>query len=161
MNNNSLANFVWPEYKNDKERIKFFSRKYKDVGICEAFASEYNLKVNLPEQSSIRAELVPIEPVVGDVMDLMITSIDKNKVTFDAINLKKEVSSKVNLYRYDFFKQFVPKQPVKVMVTEVDKNKIMVDPITPLIDGWLCNYSGNKLYQKNINEPKPVIVKNL
>ena len=161
MINEPMADFIWPAYKNDKERIKYLSRKYKNASIYDAFVSEYNFNSSLSEQSRVNVESVPSEPRVGDVLKLTITSIDKNRIIFDTFNMKKEVSSKVNLYKYNFFKQFVPQTPVPCMVVDVDKNKISVDPIIPLMDNWLCNYSGNRLYQRNFNQPRPVIVKNL
>ena len=159
MINNPLADFVWPEYKNDKERIKLFSRKYKDVGIAEAFAQEYNQPIST--NLSVYVNEVPIEPRIGDVIDVHISSITKNLITFNTMSLKKDVTSKVNLYKYDFFKQYIPKEPVKALVTDVDKQRIVVDPIAPLIDRWLYNHIGDKLYQKNIANPKPIRVKNL
>ena len=153
-----MANFVWPEYKNDKERIKFLSRKYKDVSICEAFASEYDVKISkLPEM----VDVTPVEPHIGDILKVHITSIDKNKIVFDTMNLKNELISKVNLYKYNIFKQFTPTDYIKVLVTDIDHNRIYVDPIAPLIDSWLSRHVGDKLYQKQINNPKPVKVKNL
>lgn len=158
MISDSLANFVWPEYKNDKERIKFLSRKYKDSSIVDAFSEEYGVKIaELPE----RVDMVPFEPRVGDVLNVSIQSIDKNKVVFDTMNLKNELISKVNLYKYDFFKRFLPSDLVKVMVTDIDRQRIYVDPIAPLIDAWLSRHVGDKLYQKQIKNPHPVKVKNL
>ena len=131
-----MADFIWPAYKNDKERIKYLSRKYKNASIYDAFVSEYKFNSSLSEQSRVNVERIPSEPRVGDVLKLTITGIDKNRIIFDTFNMKKEVSSKVNLYKYNFFKQFVPQTPVPCMVVDVDKNKISVDPIIPLMDNW-------------------------
>lgn len=160
MTSNELANFVWPEYKTDKERIKMLSKKYKNVGIAEAFAQEYNHP--LPQLiNPDKIDLTPFEPRIGDVFEVSILSIEKNRVVFDTLNMKNELVSKVNLYKYDFFKKFVPSHPVKVMVTATDKRKITVDPISPLFDNWLCEYVGGRDVQKCIAAPKTVRVKNL
>lgn len=152
------ANFVWPEYKNDKERIKFLSRKYKDVSICEAFASEYKISIQpLHEQ----VDITPTEPRIGDVLNVHIASVDKNRVVFDTMNLKNELISKVNLYKYSIFRSFIPTDYVKVLVTNIDKQRIYVDPIAPLVDSWMSRHIGDKLYQKQIKNPRPVRVKNL
>lgn len=158
---NPINNFVWPEYKTDKERIKAISRKYKNVNICEAFEQEYGIKSLVTEMVINRSNLVPVEPKIGDIIDVSIVSIDKSKVVFDTLNLKNEMVSKVNLYKYDFFKQFVPSGPIKVLVSSIDKHKVVVDPITPLIDGWMNEYIGHKELCKIIGNPKTVKVKNL
>lgn len=158
---NSINSFVWPEYKTDKERIKALSRKYKNVSINEAFEQEYGIKSLVTEMVIERSNLVPVEPRVGDIIDVSIVSIDKSKVVFDTLNLKNEMVSKVNLYKYDFFKQFTPNGPVKVLVSSVDKHKVVVDPITPLIEDWMNEYIGHKELCKIIGKPKTVKVKNL
>lgn len=154
----NLQEFVWPAYKNDKERIRALSRKYKQSSIVEAFASEYNVNLDHVKEPM---NLVPAEPKAGQVVEVMITNIEKNKVTFDSINLKTDMVSKVNLYQYDFFKQYLPTEPVKVMVTAVDKFKVTVDPIVPLMDKWLVKHVSDKNYQRQINHPNPVTVRNL
>ena len=158
MTTNLKADFVWPAYKNDKERIKFLSRKYKDVPIVEAFASEYNFPIN---QLDEHVDITPVEPRIGDVLDVHIASIDKNRVVFDTMNLKNELISKVNLYKYSIFRNFIPTDFVKVMVTDIDKQRVYVDPIAPLMDAWMSRHIGDKLYQKQIKSPHPVKVKNL
>lgn len=160
MTNNTMGipGWDWPDYKNDKERIKFLSQKYKDVPIKNAFASEYSLNVEHVQEPM---NLTPIDPKIGQIVEVMITRIENNKITFDSINLKTELVSKVNLYQYDFFKKFLPTGPVKVVVTDVDKYKATVDPITPLIDNWLVKHISSKEYQRQLKNPKPVTVKNL
>ena len=153
--------FVWPEYKSDRERIKAISKKYKDLTITEAFESEYAFKSLLTNDIISKSNSAPIEPQIGDIMDVSIISIDKNKVLFDTLNLKTEMISKVNLYKYDFFKKFTPKGSIKVMVSSIDKRKIAVDPITPLMEQWMHEYIGNKDLCKIIGAPKTVKVKNL
>lgn len=163
MNKKTGAEFIWPEYKTDRERIKEFSRKYRDMSISEAFAAEYNIPCALGDDNKLnkRINTTPFEPRVGDLFDVSILAINKNNIVFDTLNLKTEIVSKVNLYKYDFFKKFVPSEPIKVMVSAVDKRKITVDPITPLFDKWLCEYIGERETHKNISSPKIVKVKNL
>lgn len=154
---NSLENFVWPEYKTDKERIKAVSQKYRGVSITEAFEQEYKFKTHANAE---KANATPLEPNVGDIINVLISSIDKNRVIFD-VNLKTEMVSKVNLYKYNFFKQFTPTTAVPVMVNSIDKQKIVVDPIKPLMERWMNEYIRNKDLCKVIGAPKLVKVKNL
>jgi ribosomal protein S1 len=153
-----IPDWNWPAYKNDKERIKALSRRYKNITIKDAFANEYSLNLDHVQEPT---NLIPAEPKVGQIVEVMITHIDKNKITFDSINLKTDMISKVNLYQYDFFKKYLPTDPVKVVVTDVDKYKVTVDPIMPLMDGWLVKQISSKVYQRQLRNPKPVTVRNL
>ena len=156
------AGFVWPEYKTDRERIRANSRKYKNVSITEAFAAEYNFKPTINEELKQTLDyFIPTEPKVGDVLEVVISDITKNKVVFNNINLKNELMSKVNLYKYEKFQEFIPKHPIKVMVTNVDKQRVTVDPIAPMLDEWLCYYVGDKANQKIIGDPQKIRIKNL
>lgn len=154
--------FIWPEYKTDKERIRAISRKYKNVSITEAFEQEYQFKSHATDEvKEVIDSFIPIEPNVGDVFEVRITDVTKNKVVFDNINLKNDLISKVNLYKYKQFQNFTPKHPVKVLVTGKSFHKIVVDPIAPLLDDWLSEYVGGKEFQKTIGEPKLVKIRNL
>lgn len=158
----SNEGFVWPEYKTDRERIRAISKKYKYTSIADAFASEYNFKPTLSQESKESLDLfIPVEPKVGDVLEVRISDVTKNNVIFDTINLKTELMSKVNLYKYEKFREFIPKNPIKVMVCSSDRRRIVVDPIAPLMDEWMCQYVGNKSEQKIIGDPQIIKVKNL
>lgn len=163
MNKKTGAEFVWPEFKTDRERIKAFSQKYRNMSIDEAFADAYGTQntIKYDDRTNKRINTTPFEPRVGDLFDVSILSINKNNIVFDTLNLKTEIVSKVNLYKYDFFKKFVPTEPIKVMVSAIDKRKITVDPIVPLFDEWMCEYIGARETHKNILKPKIVKVKNL
>lgn len=154
--------FVWPEYKTDRERIRAISRKYKNYSVVDAFAEEYGIKPTLSQElRDVLDNFIPIEPKIGDLLEVVISDITKNKVVFDNINLKNELVSKVNLYKYEKFREFIPKYPVKVMVTGVDKRRVTVDPLMPLLDSWMNEYIGGKDKQKVIGNPQIVKVKNL
>lgn len=154
--------FIWPEYKTERERIRAISKKYKNVSITEAFEQEYKFKSNVTDEvKEVIDTFIPIEPKVGDVIDVRIADITKNKVVFDNINLKNDLLSKVNLYKYERFRNFIPKHPIKALVTNIQFHKIFVDPIAPMLDEWLCEYVGQKEFQKTIGNPKLAKVKNL
>ena len=40
INKSNPDSFIWPEFNDDKERIKAYSKKYKDMSIAEAFADK-------------------------------------------------------------------------------------------------------------------------
>ena len=80
INKSNPESFVWPEFNDDKERIKAYSKKYKNMSIAEAFADAYGIKLDSVKES---ANDVPRDLVKGDVLKLNILNIAKNKVDFE------------------------------------------------------------------------------
>ena len=160
MQNKSIkeANFVWPEFNSDKERIKAYSKRYKELSIAEAFEKTYNVKFN---NVNNLVNDVPAEIKVGDELTLNVLSISKNHVEFDVANHKAQILSSVNLHRYERFKHNLPLEPIKVLVMDVNKDRVTVDPIAPLVNDYLNPILRNKTIQKVIGNPQTVRVKNL
>ena len=158
MNNSILEAFVWPEFSSDSKRIKEYSKRYKTLSITEAFEATYNVEIG-PVKAIVNQ--TPGEIRVGDEMLLNILSITKNHVEFDGGNQKTPIVSSVNLHKYDRFKKFLPLEPVKVLVMNVTKDRVTVDPIAPLVNGYLDPILANKNVQKVIGAPKYVRVKDL
>ena len=154
----NLEAFVWPEFSSDSKRIKEYSKRYKNLSITEAFEVAYDFKVG-PVKAIVNQ--TPGEIRVGDEMMLNILSIAKNHVEFDAGNQKTPIVSSVNLHKYDRFKKFLPLEPVKVLVMNVTRDRVTVDPIAPLVNGYLDPILTNKNVQKVIGAPKSVRVKDL
>lgn len=150
--------FVWPEFNSDKERIKAYSKRYKDLSIAEAFEQTYNIKFENVKES---VNFTPGEIKVGDELMLNILSISKNHVEFDVANYKAQILSSVNLHRYDRFKHNLPTEPVKVLVMDVNKDKVTVDPLAPVVNDYLNPILRNKNIQKVIGKPQTVRVKDL
>lgn len=159
-----LETFEWPEYNSDSKRIKMYSKKYKDLSVVEAFEAAYNL--NLGPMPEI-VNLIPNELRVGDVISTRILSIDKNRVTFDTANIKNNVTSSINLYKYDKFHHFLPMDNIDAVVTRVDRDKVVIDPISPMVSKWMDPILKDPDIQKVMpNEetgagPEPILVKNL
>lgn len=158
MNKINLEAFVWPEFNSDSKRIKEYSKRYKTLSITEAFEAAYNMQIG-PVRAIVNQ--TPGEIRVGDEMLLNILSITKNHVEFDAGNQKTPIVSSVNLHKYDRFKKFLPLEPVKALVMNVTRDRVTVDPIAPLVNGYLDPILANKNVQKVIGAPKSVRVKDL
>ena len=154
----NLEAFVWPEFNSDSKRIKEYSKRYKTLSITEAFEAAYNMQIG-PVRAIVNQ--TPGEIRVGDEMLLNILSITKNHVEFDAGNQKTPIVSSVNLHKYDRFKKFLPLEPVKVLVMNVTRDRVTVDPIAPLVNGYLDPILANKNVQKVIGAPKSIRVKDL
>lgn len=157
-----FSNFEWPEFRTDKERIKAYSKRYKNMSIIDSFAAHYNLNFsNVTE----RANQTPAELKVGEVIDAKILSIDKGRVAFDTFNQKTDFQSCINLYKYEKFRHFLPMDTIKVEITKIDKNKVVVDPLAPMLNEWLQPILKDTTIQKAVvegqNFAQPVIVKDL
>lgn len=158
MNKNKLEAFVWPEYNSDSKRIKANSQKYKDLSIVEAFEAAYNVAIG-PVHTMVN--YTPSEVRAGDTLMLNVLSITKNRVEFDAANYKSNITSSVNLHKYNRFKHNLPLDPLKVLVMDVQKDKVVVDPLAPVINDYLDPILANKNVQKVIGAPKSLRVKDL
>lgn len=152
------ANFEWPKFKNDRERIKFYSRQFKDCTMREAFSKAFDLDL-----SNVNEEVddVPNELAVGDIIKVRIRNINKSKVEFDNANYKANIQSCVNLHKYAKFKDWIPVKPLTVCVTNVTKDRVTVDPIMPLLNTWMNTVLGKTDSQRNMNKPTPIKIKNL
>lgn len=150
--------FIWPEFNDDKDRIKAYSKRYKNMSIAEAFADVYGVKLEGVKES---VNDVPKNLVKGDVISLGILNIAKNKVDFDAGNYKAQIVTNANLWKYNRFRHFLPKDPVKVKVTNIVKDKVTVDPFIPLVEEWLTPIIENPNIQKVLAGETPIKVKNL
>ena len=156
---NKGVQFEWPKYKSDKERIKAMTRIYADMSISDAFAKEYGLK--LPKVSE-EVNYVPQEVRVGQLIPVRITGIEKNHVDFDSFNLKSNLVSKANMFKYEKFKHFIPKDKIMAKVIKVDKDNVTVDPYGGMLDNWLNPIIANPNIQKNLYRGAQIIrVKNL
>lgn len=158
MSKNQTEAFVWPEFNSDAERIKAYTKRYKDMSIAEAFEHAYGISIG-----SVRggANEVPKELKPGDVLSLNVLSIEKNHVEFDVANYKTQIVSTVNLHKYNRFKHNLPLDPIKVQVQEVKKDKVTVDPIAPVVNDYLNPILKDKSVQKVVGAPRSLRVKNL
>lgn len=153
-------NFSWPEFRNDKERIKAYSKLYKEHSIVEAFESVYGQKINV---RNVEVNETPVVLSVGDIISVSIKSVTKGAISFENTNLKDDILCRINLHRYEKFKNLDGSIRVNVKVTERDQKRIVVDPLGPLFDEWIKPIISNKTYQYQVDEENihPVTVRNL
>lgn len=151
--------FEWPEYKTERERIRAYSNKFKNSTIAEAFSGVY--KFPITDTMKCTGNDTPKELNIGDEVLARITHIDKNRVEFDSALFKSTVISNNNLYKYERFRNYVPNFDVKVRVTNKVKDRLTVDVIQPMIDDFVIPRATNPWIQKDIENPQPILVKNL
>lgn len=147
----------WPEFARDRERISHNSNKYANKTITEAFADYYGVKLN--DVAPVANE-TPRDLRVGEVIPITIRNISKNHVEI-FYNTKSNLMTTANLFKYERFKHFHPKDPVDARVTSVSKDRVIVDIYGPMLDQWLNPILSAPYIQKNLEAPTPIKVKNL
>lgn len=155
----STFDYEWPKFKTERERIRYMSNRYKNVSIVEAFENEYGFKSTVSFENPVNN--TPQELRVGQIVPMNISSITKNGVVFDNVSFKQNVTSGVNLYKYEKFRHFLPVDPINVKVTSVSKDRVTVDPLSPMLDEWMNNVLNDTSIQKNVKKPQTIKVKDL
>lgn len=156
---NKKTDDIFPVFAKDRDRIRYNSQKYANVTLTEAFADAYGLSI--PKIDI--AENTPNELRVGDLLSVKILNISKNHVEFDSTNVKANLTTSANLFKYDRFKHFTPKDDIKVRVTSVIKDRVIVDPFGPMLEEFVVPRVNNPWIQKKLDGEKlqPIKVKNL
>lgn len=149
--------FEWVEFKNERERIKFYTRKYQHCTVVDAFNDVYGLGIQ--ERSRHDDIVYQVEP--GMYINLRILEVNKKGVVFEQGNIKEQIHCNMNLYQYDRFKKFIPKEPITVKVISKDNNRMVVDPIAFWLDKFIADKSFNLEKQYNVTRPQPIKVQNL
>ena len=83
LNKSNPEGFVWPEFNSDAERIRAYSKRYKNMSIVEAFEHAYGITIGQVKEV---VNDTPSELKVGDEIMLNVVSITKNHVEFDVGN---------------------------------------------------------------------------
>lgn len=148
-------NFDWPEFSDDKARIKYYSQRFKNKSVAEAFQEVYGVDLSTVSE---KVNDLPREYQVGDIIKTRIVSVSKDSVVFDDINYKGTVSCSVNLNKY---KNLTCPDEIRAEVTDVKKGRISINPIKPMTDSWINNVVSNPNSQNVIGDPKTIKVKDL
>lgn len=156
------TNFVWPEFKNEQERIRFYSEKFKDTTFEDAFSEVYGEKIKIKDTlSTIAINALPYEVSVGELIDVSLIAVTKDNVTIDAFNVKENIVCKNNLYKYKKFQK--PFEPIAMQakVIKKDSKQVIVDLIEPIYDVWKEQIALNPIFQYDTKEYKSTIATNL
>lgn len=148
----------WPKFKRDRDRIRYNSMKYANTPISEAFADAYGVKIG---NVSKVVDDTPKDLRIGDVVKARILSIEKNRVEFDTTNLKANLTSSANLYKYERFKKFLPLEPIEVRVTNIVRDRVVVDPFAVMMDSFILPKVAEPWIQKDMEYATPIRVKDL
>lgn len=150
---------VFEDEMRDNLRIKTNTKKYKDLSIAEAFAAEYDGVITKPAKEFTFCD--PCNVKVNDVIDATIKSVQKNRTVFEVPGVKQQIDSRVDLYRYKKFREFLPTKPVKAKVLEVTQDKIVIDPLQPFVDDWMMPSVRDNSNNYDMLNDKSVTVRDL
>ena len=149
--------FQWPEFADEKHRIKIYSDRFKNKTVVEAFQEVYGVDLT---GVSDRANELPREFRVGDIVKTRISNVTKESVKFDDVNYKGTVVCATNLYKYHKLRGG-SQETIDAVVTDVKKDRITLDPIKPMTDEWINDTVSNVVLQNVIGDPRTIEVKNL
>lgn len=149
--------FQWPEFENDKVRIRNYSNRFKNKSISEAFAEIYGIDLS---GVSEKANNTPHEYKVGDIIKTKLSNVSKDSIEFEDVNYKGTVLCSVNLHKYYKLRGGSP-ETINAVVTDVKKGRITLDPIKPMTDEWINNVVSNPTIQNVLGAPKTIKVRNL
>lgn len=149
--------FQWPEFADDKHRIKIYSDRFRNKSVVEAFQEVYGVDLT---GVSDRANELPREFRVGDIVKTRLSNVSKESVKFDDVNYKGTVACAVNLYKY-YKLRGGSQEIIDAVVTDVKKDRITLDPIKPMTEEWINDTVSNPVLQNVLGDPRTIKVKNL
>lgn len=148
----SDRNYPWPEFNNDKERIKANTERYRGVPVSEAMCG---IKTTTADQA-------PVAPEIGQVF-MTNVHYDSGTARFDGINIKESIACRNNLKRYfnaggSMFRKEVP---AKVVAINKPHQEVVVDLLQPTFEQWIKTVTKDKSVQYDMKHPQTITVKNL
>jgi ribosomal protein S1 len=149
--------FEWPEFADEKARIKNYSKRFAKKTVLEGFQEVYGVDLS---SVSEKANELPGEYSIGDLIKTKILGVTKDTVRFDDINYKGTVACSMNLFKYRNLRNGSD-QEIYAVVTDRKKDRITIDPITPMTEKWIKDVVSDPVSQNVIGDPQSILVKNL
>ena len=155
-------NFAFPQFKNEKDRMKQTRQKYENTPLGQAMADFHGIKSDIVEINPEIGNTTPSEVRLGQLVDLGIRNVDKKDgVVFDSGVYKENFITRNNLGAYKKFQDFTYNGTIKGRVIEKTKDRAVVDIFTPMIEEFILPRASRPWIQNQIHDQVPVIVKNL
>lgn len=143
----------WPEFKNERERIKVYSERFQNTPFEEAFSEIYGAKIHFTNNDiSDAINVLPHDNVdLGTVINVHIIGVGKDNVTIDAMNVKENIVCRNNLWKYKKFQssEYYKGLKLKAKVVKKDKKQVVVDLFEPMVDEWKQEIALHPLNQYN------------
>ena len=125
-------------FKNDRERLKYMSKAYKNINIAKSFAIYYGMELDNALKSNKSINTVNVV-TVGNVYVGTVKNFDKHSLTFVIPGVKEEIISKDNLWPYvDNVNAYLATHGNKLLfeVREKKDNKYYVSVIQGYYRAW-------------------------
>lgn len=125
-------------FKNDRERLKYMSKAYKNINIAKSFAIYYGMELDNALKSNKSINTVNVV-TVGNVYVGTVKNFDKHSLTFEIPGVKEEIISKDNLWPYvDNVNAYLATHNNKLLfeVREKKDNKYYVSVIQGYYRAW-------------------------
>lgn len=153
-----IEEWEWPEYNNDKLRIRANSEKYANHTITEAFEEEYNLDINILDAG---VEETPINPVLGGLIPVNIMSRN-GLVIVNSPRIKSEIYLMNDLNKYSRFKHNnLDLSNIQAKVTDIRKHEVRINILEAITDKFVLSRTQNPWRQKIWGNPEAITVKDL
>jgi len=126
-------------FKNDRERIKYTSRAYKNMSIAKAFAVYYGVELS-NEIKSDRSINTVNNIEIGKVYTGVVRSISKSGIVFDVPGVKEEIISKENFAScLENVQQYLLTHDNKLLfeVREKNRGQFVVSVINAYYKAWV------------------------
>lgn len=136
---NDVENEFCGQFKNDKERIKYVSRAYKNMSIAKAFSVFYGVDIdnNIKHDKTVNT-VNTIE--MGKVYVGTVKEFTKDVLTFEIPGVKEELIAKDNFSScFDAVEAYLAKHNNKMLfeVREKRDNKYIVSVINGYYKAWV------------------------
>ena len=149
--------FQWPEFADDKVRIKAYSQRFRNKSVMEAFQEVYGVDLS---GVSEKANELPHEYKVGDIIQTRLANVSKDAVVFEDVNYKGTVMCSTNLYKYRKLRGG-SNELINATVVDVKKDRITLDPIKYMTNYWINSVVSDPTSQNVLGDPRTIKVKNL
>lgn len=129
----------FPIFKNDKERINYVNRAYKNLSLAKAMSIFYNVEFS-PEVKQNKAINNVIDISLGQIIQGTIKEFSKTAMSFEVPGVKEEIICKENFTScYDNVQQYLLTHNNKLLfeVREKKDNRYYVSVIGAYYKTWL------------------------
>ena len=148
----STLDIEWPEFTKERDRIKAYTERFKNMPLSEAICGIKESEISVPE--------IPVTPVVGGIYKAKLTKQGQH-VIIDGISAKEQVICRNNLARFTKMEMVDREIDVKVVAHDKLRQTITIDVLQPLFESWVNRIVEDKTIQYDVKAPKTVTVHDL
>ena len=148
----STLDINWPEFTKERDRIKAYTERYKNMSLSEAICGIKESDIHVPE--------IPVTPIVGSIYKARLTKTGTH-IAIDGISAKEQVICRNNLARFTNMQMVDREIDVKIVAHDKARQTITIDVLQPLFENWVNRIVEDKTIQYDVKAPKTVTVHDL